>query len=170
MDEVTPKPEPKPLHSGSFSGFEEFRQLVRDALAAGAREGWRELILCDPGFEDWPLGERAVVQSLADWSQSGRKCILIARNWDGAIRRHARFVTWRRTWTHIIEARACPSADPLDLPSAIWTPTWVMERRDFERSRGYAGTEPDRRLTLREALNELLSKSTSSFPSSTLGL
>lgn len=158
------------LPSGAFQGRETFQQLVRDALAAAAREGWREIVLADPDFADWPLGERAVAQSLQDWSQGGRKCILLARRWDDAIRRHARFVTWRKTWSHIIEARACPSADPLELPSAIWSPGWVMERRDLERSTGYSGSEPARRLALREKLNEWLAKSTPGFPASTLGL
>jgi hypothetical protein len=160
----------KTLPSGPFDGIDAFRQLVRDALAAAAREDWREIVLCDASFEDWPLGERAVAQSLNDWSRSGRKCILLARKWDAVTSRHARFVTWRKTWSHIIDARACPSADPLELPSAIWTPTWVMERRDIERSRGFTGAEADRRLTLREKLNEWLSRSTPSFPANTLGL
>src|SRR5438067_68905 len=106
MDETSPPT----LPSGAFAGVEEFRQIVRDALAAAAHEGWRELILCDASFTEWPLGERAVAQSLNDWSKTGRKCILLARTWDDVMRRHARFITWRRTWSHIIEARACPSA------------------------------------------------------------
>ena len=158
------------LPSGPFSGPVEFQQLVRDALAAAAREGWREIILSDATFEDWPLGERAVAQSLADWSQSGRKCILLARRWDEAVRRHARFVEWRRTWSHIIDARGCPSADPLELPSAIWSPAWVLERRNVELNNGYTGAEPERRLALRELLAEWLGKSTPAFPAVTLGL
>ena len=158
------------LPAGPFRGPGEFQQLVRDALAAAARQGWREIVLCDPGFEDWPLGERAVAQSLADWSQSGRQCTLLARRWDEVVRRHARFVTWRRTWSHIIDARGCPSADPLELPSAIWTPAWVLERRDLEHSHGYTGAEPERRQALREKLAEWLGKSTPAFPAVTLGL
>jgi hypothetical protein len=158
------------MPSGLFEGREAFQQLVRDALAASAREGWRELILCDPDFADWPLYERATVQSLQDWSQAGRKCILLARRWDDVIRRHARFVTWRQTWSHIIDARGCPSADPLELPSAILTPAWAMERRDIERCRGYSGAEPSRRLELRERLHEWLAKSTPAFAATTLGL
>jgi hypothetical protein len=158
------------LPSGPFQGREAFQQLVRDALDSAAREGWHEIVLCDPNFEDWPLNERAVAQSLQDWSQTGRKCILLARRWDDAIRRHARFVTWRRTWSHIIDARGCPSADPLELPSALWTPAWVMERRGLERCQGYSGSEPQRRLVLREKINEWLGKSTPAFPATTLGL
>ena len=158
------------LPTGRFEGRDGFRQLVRDALACAAREGWSQLVLCDADFADWPLGEREVAQSLQDWSKTGRRCTLLARKWDGVVRNHARFVTWRKTWAHIIEARACPSADPLELPSAIWSPAWVMERRDLERSTGYAGTEPDRRVQLRESLNGWLQKSTPSFPAVTLGL
>jgi hypothetical protein len=158
------------LASGPFLGRDAFRQLVRDALAEAAREGWREIILCDPDFGDWPLYERGVAQSLQDWSRAGRKCILLARRWDDAVRRHARFVTWRRTWSHIIDARGCPSADPLELPSALWTPAWVMERCDLERCQGFSGAEPQRRLLLREKINEWLGKSTPAFPATTLGL
>ena len=158
------------LPSGRFAGRMAFQQLVRDALACAARNGWREIILCDADFHDWPLGERAVVESLREWSATGRRCTLLARRYEEVVRRHARFVTWRQTWTHIIEARACASADPLELPSAIWSPGWAMQRLDAERCNGVSGSEPERRLLLRESLQEWLAKSSPSFPSSTLGL
>ena len=158
------------LPSGRFAGRTAFQQLVRDALARAAREGWREIILCDADFHDWPLGERAVNESLLQWSATGRRCTLLARRYDEVVRRHARFVTWRQTWTHIVEARACASADPLELPSAIWSPGWVMQRLDPERCNGLSGSEAERRLLLRESLEAWLAKSTPSFASSTLGL
>ena len=143
---------------------------MRDAAAAAAREGWREMILSDPDFADWPLGERAVAEALNAWSVSGRRCILLARRWDEVVRRHARFVAWRGTWAHIIDARACRAADPLELPSASWSPGWVMQRLDLERCNGVCGSEPERRLMLREDLQEWLRQSSPSFPSNTLGL
>lgn len=158
------------LPSGRFAGRDAFQQVVRDALCAAADQGWREIILVDASFEHWPLGERAVAQALQDWSTSGRRCVLLARRWDSVMRMHARFVTWRRTWSHIVDARACPSADAADFPSAIWTPAWVMERRDHDRCIGHAGTEAGRRVALRESLNDWLSKSSPSFPAVTLGL
>ena len=158
------------LPSRRFEGREDFRQLVRDALATAAREGWRELILSDATFEEWPLGERAVVESLRSWSSSGRRCVLLAKRYDDVIRKHARFVHWRGTWSHIITAVACPAADPLDMPSALWSPEWVMERRDIVHSNGYCGSEPDRRLALRESLAEWLRRATPAFPATTLGL
>ncbi len=158
------------LPAGRFEGRVAFQQLVRDALACAAREGWREIILSDASFADWPLGERAVAQSLQEWSRTGRHVTLLARRYDEVVRQHARFVTWRGTWSHIIDARACASADPLELPSAIWTPAWVMQRLDPERCNGVSGSEPQRRLLLRESLNEWLGKSSPAFPATTLGL
>ena len=153
-----------------FAGREEFRQLVRDALATAARAGWREIVLCDASFEDWPLGERAVAESLQAWSASGRRLVLLARRYDVVLREHARFVQWRGMWSHIVSAHGCSAADPLELPSAVWSPHWVLERRDLERSIGWCGTEPERRVALRELLDGWLQKSTPAFPATTLGL
>lgn len=158
------------LPHGRFDGPQAFAQHVRDALAAAAAEGWREVILSDADFSDWPLGERAVAQALQDWSASGRRCTLLARRWDEVQRRHARFVAWRRTWSHIIEARACPGADRLELPSAIWSPGWVLHRVDLDHGAGYCGSEPARRVALRELLGQWLDKSSPAFAATTLGL
>ena len=158
------------LPQGRFEGREAFAQMVRDALACAAAEGWRELVLCDASFADWPLGERAVAESLQAWSASGRRCILLARRYDDVRRLHSRFVTWRQAWSHIVEARGCPSADALELPSAIWSPAWAMRRLDVEHSHGVAGVEPDRRVAVRELIDGWLQKSSPAFPASTLGL
>ena len=153
-----------------FEGRGEFRQLVRDALATAAREGWREIVLSDASFEDWPLGERAVAEALQAWSGGGRRMVLLARRYDTVVRQHARFVQWRVTWSHIVTASACASADPLELPSALWSPHWVLERRDIDGCAGYCGSEPERRVALREALDGWLQKATPAFPATTLGL
>jgi hypothetical protein len=159
-----------PLPSKRFEGRNEFRQLVRDAFATAARDGWREIVLSDAGFEDWPLGEREVAEALQAWSNSGRRMTLLARRYDEVIRLHARFVRWRSMWSHIVTAVACPAADALEIPSAIWSPAWVLERRDPLRCNGYCGSEPERRVLLREGLNEWLLKATPAFPATTLGL
>lgn len=161
---------PVALLEGRFNGRAEFAELIRQALAAAAVQGWREIILCDPDFEDWPLGERVVVQALNDWSRGGRKLTMIARNYDAMCRRHARFVTWRRTWAHIVECRAS-AATPVDsMPSALWSPVWMFERLDVQRSTGVAGSGVARRISLKERLNERLLNSSAAFPATVLGL
>jgi hypothetical protein len=158
------------LPEGRFGGRSEFSNLIRSAFRAAALQGWREIIICDIGFDDWPLGERAVTDALADWSRTGRKLTMIAKSYDAVVRRHPRFVTWRRTWSHIAECRAIASGQGENLPSAMWTPDWVFERLDLERSAGYCGREASRRVALREGLNERLLKSAAAFPATTLGL
>ena len=170
MDSQKPPAVPPVLLEGRFSGRTGFTDLIRQAFAVAAAEGWREIILCDPDFEDWPLGERGVAQALNDWSRTGRKLTMLAKNYDGVLRRHARFVSWRRTWAHIVECRRSLSTPADDMPSALWGPGWVFERLDRQRCTGIAGSEAGRRVALRERLNERLLKSSPAFPATTLGL
>lgn len=158
------------LPHGRFEGRLEFAELVRRSFALAAEQGWREIIVCDASFEDWPLGERSVAQALHDWAGTGRKLTMLAQNYDEVVRRHARFVSWRRTWSHIVECRGSASVSASDLPSAFWSPVWVFERLDLVRSTGVAGPEAARRLTLRERLAEKLQRSSPAFAATTLGI
>jgi len=158
------------LLEGRFTGRSEFAQCIRQALGTAAAQGWREIVCCDPDFADWPLGERAVAAALNDWSRGGRKFTMLAGDYDAVSRRHARFVTWRRTWSHIIECRKSTARSADGLPSALWSPGWVLERRDIARSTGVAGTDAARRIFLKERLDELLARGTPAFPASVLGL
>lgn len=165
-----PSPAEPALPHGRFEGRLEFAELVRRSFALAAQQGWREIIICDASFEDWPLGERSVAQSLHDWAATGRKLTMLAQNYDEVVRRHARFVSWRRTWSHIIECRGSASVAASDLPSAFWSPVWVFERLDLARSTGVAGPEAARRLALRERLAEKLQRSSPAFAATTLGI
>ena len=158
------------LMQGRFEGPTEFAQLVRIAFATAALQGWREIIICDSTFEDWPLGERAVSESLNEWAKSGRKLTMLAKSYNEVTRRHARFVAWRRTWAHIIECRAISAISPDDMPSALWSPEWVFQRVDSVRSTGFSGVEVIRRVALKEKLDEYLKRSAPAFAATTLGL
>lgn len=166
----SPAPSLPALLHGRFEGHAEFAGLIRQAFAVAAAQGWREIILCDANFEDWPLGERIVAQALNDWSKSGRKLTMLAQNYEEVTRRHARFVTWRRTWSHIVDCRGCASVAAGDLPSAFWSPAWVFERLDLVRCTGIAGSEAARRVALKERLAEKLLKSSPAFAATTLGI
>jgi hypothetical protein len=158
------------LPQGRLQGRSVFQQAVRDALLIAARDGWNELILCDANYADWPLGERAVVESLQDWSRSGRRFVMLAMDYRGVPRLHPRFVKWRQTWDHIIECRVCRTSDALAFPSVFWSPAWVMQRIDSEHDVLLCDSEAARRVGLRQMLDECRRESSSGFPASVLGL
>lgn len=151
-------------------GRQAFEQLIRDALARAAQEGWREIVVCDANFADWPLGERAVAESLHAWSKTGRSFVMLAMQFDAVLRKHARFVAWRTTWSHIIDCRTCRTAEASEFPSAIWSPQWVMRRLELEHSTCMCGPQADRRVLLREELDEWRRNSAPGFPAHVLGL
>jgi hypothetical protein len=158
------------LPQGRFEGRDAFRQNVRDALACAAREGWRELILSDADFHDWPLGERAVVDSLNAWAHSGRTLVMLARSYEDVLRTHPRFVGWRKTWAHLIDCRRNARGDAVGFPSVLWSSAWVMRRLDPEHCTGVCTSAPEPRVASRESLKEWLGQSSPGFPVTTLGL
>lgn len=161
---------PVVLPTGRLEGRQVFLQTVRQAFQAAAEQGWSHITLSDPDFVDWPLGERAVVESLNRWARRGRTLKMLARNYDQLRLQHPRFVLWRVTWSHLIEAHACPGASGSELPSAIGSPVWTLERLDPLRYTLVASTDAERRVALRERVNECWLKSVPSFPASHLGL
>lgn len=158
------------LLDGAFSGRTDFQQLIREAIATAAREGWREMLWFDLNYADWPLGERSVETSLQAWSATGRKLTIVAKSFDGLIAKHHRFVNWRKQWSHIIEARAVTSASDEEFPSFIISPSWAMHRLQPTLCKGIAGYEAKKRVDLREMSNEWLALSAPSFAATTLGL
>ncbi|MEO7108213.1 MAG: hypothetical protein ABIZ09_17690 [Rhodoferax sp.] len=156
--------------TGAFSGPTAFAQIVRSALVRAAQEGWQTIVWSDASFEEWPLGERAVVESLQAWAGSGRHLVMLAHSYNSVLRYQPRFVTWRQTWDHIIECRVCKTIDASEMPSALWSPHWAMRRLDLVRSTGVADLEPARRVLLKEELDECRRQSSPGFSASTLGL
>jgi peptidyl-tRNA hydrolase len=165
-----PNHEKPALLEGAFSGRKDFQQLIRSAMAQAAAEGWREMIWMDVSFADWPLGERSIDADLQAWSETGRKLTIVAKRFDTLIATHHRFVSWRKQWSHIIEARAVSSASDEEFPSLILSPDWAMHRLQPALCKGVAGYEPKRRVDLRELTNEWLAVSSPSFAATTLGL
>lgn len=161
---------PPPLPEGRLSGRTVFVGLLRQAFAAAAQAGWSRIVLCDPDFADWPLGEREVVASLNAWSSRGRTIHLLARDYGVLRQLHPRFVQWRTTWSHLVEAQACAGASVDELPSVFWSSAWTLQRLDTVRCSMVASRSPERRVALQEQLQQWSLKGTPAFPASTLGL
>lgn len=170
------EPHASPLPAGEFVGREQLRQHLRDALALAASQGWPELTLFDADFRDWPLGERAVVDSLNAWALGrGRQLTLLALRYDGVPRQHPLFVRWRQQWSHKVEARVCrPSDVGESLHSALYcalpAPAWGLLCHDGHRFGGRCGTDAGFLQRLHEQLQQLQTRSRPGFAAYTLGL
>ena len=156
--------------SGGFSGHEAFAGLVRHAFERAAADGWPEIILSDPSFEGWPLGETSTVHALQAWAKPGRRLVLLAGRFDLLIRLQPRFVAWRKAWSHLIEGRVCSPSALAGLPSAIWSRHWFLSRTDAQAGVGQYGADRVRLQALHEALQNKLKVSVSGFAPTTLGL
>lgn len=162
--------QPDSLDSERFSSVAAFQAAVRDFLQLATRQEWKKLILSDPDFADWPLGEVATIQILSEWAGPGRSLVMLAGDYDTLRRRHARFVRWRRDWSHIMDCRQTAVAEAQATPSAIWSDGAILHRFDVDFSTGLTSTEPMRRVRLRQELAEWIASSSPAFPASTLGL
>lgn len=158
------------LPSGRLQGREQFADLVRQALATAAAEGWPRLVLCDADFADWPLGERAVVASLQAWARRGRVMQLLGQDLAPVRLQHPRFVQWRSTWAHLVEARACSHALAGDLPSALWSPGWTLERVDPTHSVMLASRDARRQVELAQRIERWWKQASPALSATTLGL
>ncbi|AOF85170.1 hypothetical protein BSY239_902 [Hydrogenophaga sp. RAC07] len=158
------------LPTGRLQGRQVFVDTVRLAFEVAADQGWNHITLSDADFADWPLGERAVVDALNRWARRGRTLKMLARHYDQLRLLHPRFVQWRVTWSHLVEAHACQGAAGAELPSAICSPVWTLERLDPLRNTLVASGDAERRVALQERVNECWLRSTPSFPASQLGL
>lgn len=158
------------LPEGRLQGRHAFGDLVRQALDCAVREGWSHIMLSDPDFADWPLGERSVVEALNAWSGRGRRIQFLAHDFGRLRELHPRLVQWRVTWSHIVEAHACRPMAGGELPSAIWSPQWMMERLDIDHCVVVASRSAERRAALAERLQACWQQGSPSFAATTLGL
>lgn len=164
--------EPLPATTRRIDGRVEFQAAVREALEQVAARGDPELILCDPDFADWPLGERRTIAAFESWANSRRRLFVLAGRYDEVVRLHPRWVEWRRTWAHIVECRALVEHEAATCPTVLLAPTGplVLRLHDGQRLRGIWSTEPRDATQAREFFDALVQRSTESFGATTLGL
>jgi len=165
-----PNETPATLPEGAFDGRQHFADLLRAAFDAASRQQWREIVLADADFADWPLGERAVAQALQDWAGPGRQLRMLARGFESVERTHARFVHWRRQWDHIVACRRCDGPGAPTVPSLFWTPGWCLHRVDPAGCRGVCGTQAMARTAWRQTVDEAWQQGRPAFAASVLGL
>jgi hypothetical protein len=149
----------------------EFHEAVRAALVQAADAGASEICLVDPDFQDWPLNERAVVETLARWAASQRRLVVFAHSFDALPRSAPRFAEWRRQWSHIVQCRTDPDLEAQQVPSLLLVPGEVAVRLlDPVRHRGVVSGRANDQVQCRESIDALLQRAVEAFPPTTLGL
>lgn len=152
---------------GAFAGRDAFRDHLRAALSQAAEQRWPELVLADPDFDDWPLGEESVADALNAWAAHGQQLRVLAARFEPLQRRHDRFVTFRRQWSHKVECRVAASSD---VPSLLLAPRWLVQRLDVERCTGLGSGDAGRVVRANELFTERWQRARPGFFSSVLGL
>ena len=148
-----------------------FHGALRASFAQAANQGCREIWIADEDFADWPLNEVAVVANLTQWAASHRRLTVLARHFDEVVQRHARWVGWRRQWSHVVQCRTNNELEAGQMPTMLLAPGLVSVRLfDAIQHRGVATDAGADALRWREALDAVLQRSEEGFPASTLGL
>ncbi len=147
----------------------EFQDALRAAFEQAASEGCPEIWLSDTDFSCWPLGDSGVVAHLAAWAMSHRRLTVLAQHYDDVARRHPRWVTFRRQWSHVVTCRALEEAEAI--PSMFLAPGVVTVRLfDAETCRASVSSDVADAVRAKEALDAVLQRSAEAFPAATLGL
>lgn len=123
-------------------------------------------------FEDWPLDDPALLESLTTWMRlPQRRLVLLAANYDEVPRRLPRFTGWRRDWAHLIQALQPPLELAADLPTLLIDDRSVgVNLIDPVHWRGRAEVDVRARLLWQERIDAILQRSEPAFPVTTLGL
>ncbi|KQW41253.1 MULTISPECIES: hypothetical protein [unclassified Roseateles] len=164
------------MKAQSFAGRADFQRLLIETLAWTAEQGCRELHAWDASFVDWPLSDAQALAALATWARSGRQLHLLALQYDDVLRRHPRFVRWRRDYAHCVTARAVDPEVRVDaapeslLLAAGAESTLTLRLFDRHLWRGEISVDAAQRLRALEWFDALAQRSSDSFAPTTLGL
>jgi hypothetical protein len=149
----------------------EFHDALRAALRDAASVGCRELLMCDRDFADWPLNEVAVIESLTQWASNHRSLTVLAESFDEFPRRHPRWVSWRRTWSHIVSCQSNQELESGQMPTLLLAPGLLTVRLvDTVRYRGSVSRSTADAVQGREQFDAILQRSEPAFPVTNLGL
>ena len=148
-----------------------FHHALREAFADIAAHPRLQVWMCDAHFADWPLNEPEVIDALVRWAQPHRKLVVLAQSFDDVVRRHPRWVTWRRQFAHAVECRLVEPMEQGRMPTLFTAQGGqTVKLVDPQRYRGSWSREPaDGRLAV-ELIDAVSQRSAEAFAATTLGL
>jgi hypothetical protein len=149
----------------------DFLAAVRTAIGEAEARGAAEIFIVDPNFNDWPLNEAALVDTLGRWVDSRKRVTVFGHDFEELARHQLRFVAWRRQWSHVVQCRSDPELEAEQVPTLLLVPGVTSVRLlDRVRVRGIASHRAVDLAEGRETVDALLQRSVEAFPATTLGL
>jgi len=163
------------MDTGPFTGRAAFVAALREALLAATAQGCREMFWVDANFVDWPLSDAEVLAGLTVWARPPRRLHLLALDFEALRLRHPRFVHWRSTYGHCVQARAvdpelASSFTSGGVAAALLAPPLSLRLFDALSGRGALSMAPIEALRTRERFDALAQRSSESFAATTIGL
>jgi hypothetical protein len=153
-----------------IDGRSDFTHAVRRSLAQAVHHRERELCLVDCDFEIWPLDDAEVLDLLTAWARlPQRRLLMVASRFDTIARQSSRFITWRRTYAHVVEAFVT-EVEPSQVPTLLLAGPSSVMLADRLRWRGHALGSDKEVADWREVVDVLLQRSEPGFGANTLGL
>lgn len=154
-----------------FLGRGDFMASWRLALATIADRGCKTVYFSDSDYADWPLGEIATIDLLSRWAMSHRRLVVLAAQFETLERQHPRWVSWRRTWSHVVSCRQVADADLTSIPSILIAPGLLsLHLHDRVHFRGRLGFQRAEEVRDWDLLDSFLQRSHESLPVTKLGL
>lgn len=151
-----------------------FAAAIHWGFTRAMREGGRSRrILCiDRDFTNWPLNDPDLHAQLTAWLKGPqRQLVLLAAHFDEVPRRHPRFVSWRRNFSHAVFPFAAPEDVASTLPTLLLDDDGTLVRLiDPVYWRGRASADERSALPWREQIDAVLQRSELAFPVQALGL
>jgi hypothetical protein len=158
----------------SIASRRGFAEAIRWGFERAMREGSasRRIVCVDRDFAEWPLDAPELLAGLTAWLKGGqRQLVLLAASYDEVPRRHARFVAWRRSFTHAVFPYAAPDDVAATLPALLLDDEGTLVRLiDPVHWRGQVSVDLRSALPWREQIDALVQRAEAAFPAQTLGL
>lgn len=150
----------------------DFEQALHWSLGHAQSTRSRRLTWLDPDFASWPLNDPGLLQALEDWLRlPQRKLVLLARDYAPLQRLYPRFVTWRRQWTHAIEAWSPSAGVEVRLPTlALDDQRLCLQVFDTTHWRGRLSLDERAVRQWHDEIDAILQRCEAAFPAHPLGL
>lgn len=132
----------------------------------------RRLLWLDPDFSAWPLDDPALLDGLTAWLRlPQRRLVLLAHQFGAVERLHPRFVAWRRTWSHVVDAWTPSEGIAVKLPSLLIDDQRLcLQVFDTAQWRGRLSLDERAVHQWHDEIDALLQRCEAAFPVRPLGL